>query len=456
MIRSVQPYLYVIYSLILGLFIVNTFVGNDVVEYIVGLLAIPMLGLSFYGASRLFRILGSIFIVVGLSMFMLAGLPWTQIPYHMTSTLNLLAFLTVLPWINSVVRAGLYDRRINDLMKGNVDHLGQLYMRSSLTTYILCTFLNLSAISLSQGVLLENLKNMKKRVRDSFISRTTLRAFTLALIWSPMEIMVALTVDITGVSYLVYLPWLLLTSFIVLVIDWLWGRKTFSNVEYEGNSVMSTESIELRKVATPIIQLSIALMTFLSVVVTFGNTFDLDFILAVTLVILPFSFAWALMMRRVRRFVQIGWKTWKLRTNGMQNFVVLFVSLAFFSNSLNETSFLGVIQEPFLYVSDTPLLILILIQLTYLLMSMIGMHPVATIAILGEIIQPLLEIVNPLSIGIVLITGALATASVGTYGVTVTMTSMNTEENPYRITLRNMPFSLMFGAVGVLVAFLLL
>jgi len=49
-------------------------------------------------------------------------------------------------------------------------------------------------------------------------------------------------------------------------------------------------------------------------------------------------------------------------------------------------------------------------------------------------------------------------ASAGTYGVTVTvtMTSMNTKQIPYRITLKNMPFAVIYGGVGTLVAFFLL
>ncbi len=145
-----------------------------------------------------------------------------------------------------------------------------------------------------------------------------------------------------------------------------------------------------------------------------------------------------------------------MRTNGMQNFVLLFLSLAFFSNSLNETPFLQIIQQPFLATAEIPLLTLILIQMMYLSMSLIGVHPIATIAVLIEVLQPMYAVINPLSIGMVLITGALATAAVGTYGVTVTMTAMNTNQNPYYITMRNMPFALLYGGIGTLIGFLLL
>lgn len=87
---------------------------------------------------------------------------------------------------------------------------------------------------------------------------------------------------------------------------------------------------------------------------------------------------------------------------------------------------------------------------------MFGIHPIATIGVLMEVVTPLYDIMTPLSVGIVLITGALATASVSTYGVTVTITSININQNPYRITLNNMPFTLVYGMVGVLLAYFLL
>ena len=452
-----QGRLHVWFPPVFGLFIANRFMGSPLLDDIIGILAIPMLVIAFMGAAGLFRILGGVFTISGAGMFLYSGLPLSELPGMMIATMPLLSFLTVLPWMNSVVRSGRFDRRINDLTKVNASHLGTMYTRSSVSTYVLAMFINLSALSLSQDVLRGSLRHFHKRLRDSFISRVTLRAFTLALLWSPMEIMVAITVDTTGVSYLAFLPWLFLASVSLLVIDWVWNWLLFRRIpNEERDEDVKPVVINWRVTAWKMMQLMMALMVFLTAVVTIGNVFLLNFILSVTLVILPFSFGWALIMGRFRSFIHIGWGTWKQRTNQLQNFVVLFLSLSLFSESLNETPFLERLQMPFEAVSGTPLLILLLVQFTYLSLSMIGVHPIATIAILGEILQPLFAVINPLSIGMVLIMGALATATVGTYGVTVTMTAMNTAQNPYRITLRNMPFALLCGSMGTLIGFLLL
>ncbi|SES21684.1 hypothetical protein [Salipaludibacillus aurantiacus] len=448
--------LYVFYSGVLFVYILNLFLGFDWLAYIIGLSAVAMIAVSFPKASNLFKILGSAFIVSGLAMFFSAGLDVSRIPLFLTSNMPLLAFLTLLPWINSVVHVGKYDQQIKGMMKENADNLGSLYYRSLGTTYILMTFLNLSAVNLSQDVLMKSMKNVNKALRDNFISKTTVRAFSLALIWSPMEIMVAITVDATGISYLVYLPWLLAISLITLTIDALIGRQRFKNIPIEPADTSNGPPVSAGKILVQIFKLFIALILFLISVLTVSHLFGLNFILAVTLVILPFSSLWAIFIKRWHMFKVYGFEVWKARTNHMQNFIILFISLAFFTNSLNETAALGYVQRPFMLFNDQPAVILILIFLTYLLMAMIGVHPIGTIAILLEVLTPLFDVFNPAGIGLVLIVGALATASSGTYGVTVTMTSMNTGQNPYRITLRNLPFTLLFGTIGILVAMLLI
>src|SRR5690606_22024261 len=111
-------------------------------------------------------------------------------------------------------------------------------------------------------------------------------------------------------------------------------------------------------------------------------------------------------------------------------------------------------------ISNHPMLILFLIQAIFVLLSMFGIHPIATVGILTGITTPLLEVMNPVSIALVLITGSVATFTVGTYGLLVTLTSMSTKQNPFRITIRNMPFCNRHGSsrypcsVSIIIRFL--
>ncbi|WHZ01171.1 hypothetical protein QNH48_19405 [Neobacillus sp. YX16] len=108
----------------------------------------------------------------------------------------------------------------------------------------------------------------------------------------------------------------------------------------------------MKELTKKVSHLVLSLALFLTLVIFLGKLFGLGFPLTVTLLIFPFAFVWSIIMKRSRRLWVIGWNTWKTKTNTMQNFVVLFISLSLFSNSLNESSFLDFIQKPLLLVSD--------------------------------------------------------------------------------------------------------
>src|SRR5690606_35554296 len=127
-------YLYIFYSAVFLIHIVNVFIDSEKINYLIGLLAILMFILSFAGATRLFKILGLSFLIVGGYLFLLTKQPISTLPTLLTSNMALLTLLCMLPWMSSVVWSGRFDRSLNSMMKFNVTDLGQLYVRSTATT----------------------------------------------------------------------------------------------------------------------------------------------------------------------------------------------------------------------------------------------------------------------------------------------------------------------------------
>ena len=459
-IRFILRYQYIFFSLVFLLQIINEFIGSNEFNYFIGIMSILMLCVSFLHASRLFKILGSAFIIVGAYLFYTTDLVILDIPKLLTSNILLLALLSMLPWMNSVVRSGRFDRSLNEIIKVNVSDLGKLYPRSSITTHIMAAFLNLPAASISQDLLKTILASLDKKLRNAFISTATLRGYSLALLWSPLEIMVAVSIFATGVNYMALFPWLILIAVIAFIVDSIWGRfhfrkYTYDNIEAEKNQEVNRQ-LNVKELIKKTVHLAVALVVFLTFVVIVGNVFDLSFILTVTLLIFPFAVFWSIIMKRMKRFWIIGSRTWIEKTNTMQNFIVLFISLSFFSNNLNNTTFLEIIEKPLSFLTGYPFFILFFIQILFLFFSMFGIHPIATVGILTGIITPLLDILNPVSIAIVLIAGSSATFTVGTYGLLVTLTSMSTEQSPYRITLINLPFAIILTLISTIIAYLIL
>ncbi|GAE92058.1 hypothetical protein JCM21714_1038 [Gracilibacillus boraciitolerans JCM 21714] len=277
----------------------------------------------------------------------------------------------------------------------------------------------------------------------------------MALPRSPLEVLLAMGIVITGVNYGELLPWMILITIIMYLIDNIWGRLYFKKFTYPSQQSQERNRQNSQK-RSKLLHLVLALTTFLLLVIIFGNIFDLDFILIVTLIVFPFACIWALVMRRWKSFWIIGWNRWRNSVNNMHNFIVLFITLALFTNSLNASLALSIIEEPIHYVSDYPLLILIMIQSMFVILSMFGVHPIATAGILSGISSMLMEVLSPMSLAISIIIGGVSTVPIGTYGLVVTITSMSLKQSPYYITYYNLIYSFIFSWIGIIIAYLLI
>lgn len=454
--QSAFQHLYIFLAFVFLIHFINLFLKNDTLTYIIGFFALIILVVSFFRADRLFKILGITFVLVGLYFFIETEQSPSALLVLATNNLSLLTFFSMLPWMNSVVKSGRYDQTLKKVMSMNVSDLGNFYWRNSATTFTLTAFLNLPAATISHNILLKSLSNLKVKVRNSFINMATLRGYTLALLWSPLEITVAFSILMTGVSYVSILPWLILIIVIAFLLDSVIGYFVFKRYKLEQTHADQAMKFDRKALSKSIGNLVLALISFLIVVIKVGDIFKLDLILTVTLVIFPFCLIWSIFMKRTRRFLTVGWNAWRNGTNNMQNFSVLFISLALFSGTIQDSNFLNFIQDIIIHFDDKPIIIMLLIQFIILFMTMLGVHSFATIGVLTGLIGPLLQIISPLSLAIVFITSAVATMAASPYGLLVTVTSMNTEQNPYRITWQNMPFSLGLGFIGIGVAYLLM
>src|SRR5690606_1188558 len=107
---------------------------------------------------------------------------------------------------------------------------------------------------------------------NSFISTATLRGYTVSLLWSPLEILLATAIFLTGADYVSLLPWLLLISALTFILDSLWGRIFYKKHAYKQEHV---KKIDYKEVGKKLVHLLISLALFLTLVIVIGSAFDL-------------------------------------------------------------------------------------------------------------------------------------------------------------------------------------
>ncbi|GGK22227.1 hypothetical protein GCM10010965_13980 [Caldalkalibacillus thermarum] len=447
--------MFIVLSLLVWCFVVNSFVQNAALEYVTGLLALLALVMAFRQAERLFQVSSVIFCAAGSGLFLSNGGTWHELPLLLTSFAVILVLFYVLPFINSMIITGRYDQSVSKLLKAHVQHFGQLYGRGLSASFLLGSFLNIAMLPLVYGVLTKHLRSLPERLAHLFISSSMLRGYALCLAWSPMEVLVAITVDITGTGYLTFLPWLLLIALTLLVIDGGLGYLRFRAWRIHDHMEQTREKLDW-SVYRRIGLLMCYLALFIVCVTVVKQLFQLNFLLSVSLVIVPFSFVWAFMIGRLRTFFIYSLKQWRERVSTLHSYVLLFLSMGLFIGALRDSQWIDYLQAPFIFLAGQPIFLFVTIQVMFLGLALVGFHPLVTMGLVGELVQPLLMWMNPVSIGLVLITSSLATVMAGPFNVSVILTGNLLKENPYKIMVWNLTFAFLFGGTGSIVAWALL
>ncbi|WP_174727474.1 hypothetical protein [Mesobacillus harenae] len=451
----------VLYSLLFFIYFINLIINSSALSYITGVLAFLAFFFSIKGSSRLFQIISIIFIVVGFSIFFGQQRSLTELPLYMVSTIPLLAVFFVLPFINSIIIVGRYDQQVNKLLKVKIHHLGQLYGRTSLVSFLLGGFLNIATLPLVKTVVQRNLIDRTEQLKNKFIAQAMLRGYVLSLVISPMELLVILSIEHTDVSYLRILPWLFFITFLILTFDWIRGSRTFKQFKLEDGEEFKTRSQELnaalnKRMKRKIFSLVFYLLLFMISIISFNQLFDIGFLQTIAIIIIPFSFIWAQTIKRIKSYIEYSIPLWKLRTLNLRDNMILFLAVGFFTSNLSDSIFMRYIQEPFALLSGSPILLFVSIQLLFLGLAMIGFHPLVTMSILGAIIDPILLVINPLSVAIVLITSGLSTVVSGPFNISVSLTANLLNINSYKISYWNVGFAFLFSSVGTILALYLL
>ncbi|MEH7226338.1 hypothetical protein V7112_21205 [Bacillus sp. JJ1566] len=441
-----------LYSLLFISYFINLLIKVEWLSYSIGVLAMVAWFVSIKGSSKLFSTISVIFVGIGVFVFFFEGRAFTELPLYMTSMIPLLAIFYVLPFINSIIIVGRYDQQVSKLLKVRIQHLGQLYGRTSIVTFLLGGFLNLATLPLVKAVIEKNVLQFSEKLRNKFIAQAMLRGYVLSIIISPMELLVILTIEYTHIPYFRILPWLIGFTIILLLLNWLIGHFSYKkNKLVEEDAPMPSSSTK-HLMKQKVFSLVFYLILFMIVIVSVNNLLNIGFLQTIAIVIIPFSFIWAILIKRLKSYVTYAVPLWKTRTIGLKSNMVLFLGVGFFTSNLGDSGFIDYLQEPFTRLSHYPIFLFLFIQVLFLVLALTGFHPLVTLSILTAILEPILLIVNPLSLSLVLITSALSTTIAGPFNVSVSITGDLLHENSYKVSLWNMGFAFLFSGVGTIMA----
>lgn len=439
-----------LYSTLIALYMLSQFVPHMALNYTIGVIAIIALIFSFFHTKGLYRITGLIFLTLGVMLFVFNGLPWYTFLLHFQSMLGLLSLFLVLPFINSLIRIGRYDKSLSQLLRDRVTRFTTLYKRSFLVSHFLGVFLNMATLPLLIGSLKPSLQAFSEEMKNKYFCTNLLRAYAICLTWSPMEVLVSRAIDITGAPYHFILPIVLGIVVIAIAVDFAISGFTYKSLPL---TIEVAQEINYRNVYKKVAQMLGMLIIFVLIVSWIQQTLEKGFLFSVVLLLIPFSILWSVMIKKTKSYLRVTIPYWKQRTKGLADYFFMFLSAGLFVGVLSISGLLSFLQPIIQEASETPILLYLLIAGYYLFTSFIGFHPLISLTLLAEFLVPILPHVATLPLAVVLITCGLATVMYSPFNLSVSLMANELRVNPFRITGWNVGFAVCFMLISIAVAF---
>lgn len=445
-----RPVIIALYSSLILIYTISRFWETPFLFYTTGVLAVLSLAAASLHATGLYKKSGLVFLILASILFFYNGAPWSSFLLYFDSMIGILSLFFVLPFLNSIIRAGQYDTSLRRLLQNGVKDVHTLYTRSFMISHFLGLFLNIATVSLVHRTLKPSLSGMKTKMAEIFYTRSILRGYALCLVWSPIEIMVIISLDLTGFTYINVVPFLIPLVLLMFLSDWIFSRR-----QYKGMPLVmeSSGSIPFNKIIKKTAQMMGMLFVLVLTATLFEYLFEQGFLFSVVISIIPIAFIWALLINRRRRYLNIAVPVFKVRTFSLSNYFFMFLSAGFFVEMLSSSPFISYLEMVFLANTGHELLLFGLIGLYFILASFSGFHPLVSIALLGEVLSPVMADIASIPLALVLITSSLATAIYSPYNLSVSLLAGQMNLVPFRLSLWNFPFSLYFIVSSILIAY---
>ncbi|MGM0876705.1 MAG: hypothetical protein ACQEWV_18585 [Bacillota bacterium] len=439
-----------IYTLLIILYTISRFIPDPFFSYSIGVLSVITIILSLLRAKGLYLISGICFLTIGILLFLSGDQPWYTLLLHFESMLGVLSLFLVLPFINSIIRVGRYDFSLGRLLENEVNRLSNLYRRSFLVSHFLGLFLNIATLPLLKNSLERTLSQLPKKTADKYYSQNLLRGYALCLTWSPMEVMVSTSIDITNKEYYQILPIIISIAIITILSDWILSYFKYKNVPLVSEN---SSEISYKKVYRKIFEMLFMLFIFILFVSLLQKVLDKGFLFAVVLLIIPISVVWALYIRKIRRYFTITIPHWKERTKGLSNYFFMFLNAGLFVEMLSLSGHLSFLQSAFSSIADKTIFLYLMVGGYFLFTALIGFHPLVSLTLLAELLRPILPEISTISFTIVLISCSLATVMYSPFNLSVSILSDELKINPYRLGFWNILFAIFYMLLSIFTAY---
>lgn len=357
-------------------------------KYPLAILACLALILGFHHLGRAFQWATGIFFLLGLVLLTANHFSCLKLTTGVNSMTGLIVLLIIMQLFTVPIKIGGYQASIINLVNNKLPTNKKLFVFTMLITFLLSSILSMGTVPIVYSVLGPTLQKRLGSNYHHFSSVAISRAFTLGTLWAPGAATIFLISSITKVP----LQKLFLPSFSLGVLGLLLAYLVARRQPFLTGSTVKAKkaSTSSRKDLGKVLQILLAILILLAIAFTLislhvGETMS-DVALAGLIVVL----AWTGLLQHNSKAHQQTEKAFQdYYHTGIINggsLAPFFVAIGLFSSAFEYSSLSAAVAKG-ISPGMTALSwgALVLIPILVVLLSLIGIHPLASVTLLGQI-----------------------------------------------------------------------
>jgi hypothetical protein len=413
-------------------------------------LAVVALAVSLPAAGRIVKIISALFLAGGGVLAITHGIPQSSLYLLFGKMMDLLSLFTLIPFMAIPVLVGNYSSAIMQMLAHYAANERSLYRVVMLIGYGLASVMNLAALPMAYYSIQPAVKRLHLDDEDKFMEKSIVFGYAMPLVWSPIAAVVGGVVQVTRADWFWILPFSLILSAIGVALGFLLSPRAAAAAQTAAARDNAAPPAGAMNPWWKLGQMLAAIVTFVAAMTVLQKGLSISIVTAVTLLSIPFAAAWSLLLRQSGAFFRHAAAQIRQIGNLHDQFAV-FLSAGFFVTVLRTAGLAPAIDGFLVQLSHTlgTTWFLVAIPLLPVLLSMVGMHPLVSIALLGESLNPSVIGIRPEWVAVAYLGGGVTTFILSPFNATLTVMGGILKRNPLELMKWNLPFCILYLAVVI-------
>lgn len=432
----------------------SQFFALEWIQYLVSMLAIACIVSTIFQVRPFVRILGIVFLSLGFGMLWTSSASGIQYGLSFGEMLNLLSLFALVPILALPIRWGNYAASVQKMIQRSIGHSHQLYMVSSGFAFLLSSFMSVATMPMMYYSIRTSVDMFPIKNSVRFMCRSITRGFCMPLLWTPVTPIVGIVIEMTQVDWGAMLRIMLPLSLLGLFLDWVTtmlraprASKNDPEIKQPQSEAAATEETAVTpKRPGRLVHIFVAVL-FINLLIWLGEQyFDLGFLLIVTLLVIPFSFAWCWFLGVGKDYPKGLKQHMDTHFLKMKDQFYIFLSAGFFLTAIQVSGMNEEINAVLFQVKQFlgNGVFITLVPLIPFALAFSGIHPAVALALVAQALDPQALAIHPEILTVAMLGGAVPAFLMGPYNATLGIMSNIVDESNFKLSYWNAPFTVVY------------